>query len=351
MKPFLFILTAALLGSFVLLGSCVTYYEGPESDHFDGQRFHNHGAVSDPPYVKILWEVLTNPNEPWPEDEEVKTDTPPARVFGSELRVSFVGHASVLMQTGGLNILTDPMWSKRASPVSWAGPVRAYKPGIKYEDLPPIDIILISHNHYDHMDLDTIQTLWERDEPLILTPLGNDVILSGHDEEIVSVPLDWGESHRVNEGVNVILEPMFHWSSRWGPIDRNAALWGAFVIETPSGNLYFAGDSGFGEGRYYKVAGEKYGSFRFALLPIGAYFPHWFFNYHHQDPAQAIEAHKILNASYSLGIHFGTFDLTLTPIDAPPHQLEDDKKRFRVSEEAFRTLRPGGVWWVPMEGS
>ena len=329
------------------LSACINYYEGPVSDHFDGDRFHNHGAEYSLPYARVLWEVITSSAPSWPRFDSIATDKPPPRVRGSKLRASFVGHASVLIQTQGLNILTDPVWSERASPVSWAGPKRIQPAGIAFADLPKIDIILISHNHYDHMDLDMIQALWRRDRPLILTPLGNDVILAGHDAAIESVALDWGDSHSFSDAIKITLEPMFHWSTRWGAIDRNKALWGAFVVETAAGAIYFVGDSGFHGGRYYKQARAKYGGFRLALLPIGTYYPRWFFGYHHQDPREAVAAHRLLNASHSLGIHFGTFDLSLTPYAEPARRLRQAAQANNLAPNIFRALKPGQSWWVP----
>ena len=352
MRKTLLTLALALFASLALalsLSACMTYYEGPESDHFDGTQFHNHGAQPDLPYARILWEVITAPHPPWPESETVAYDKPPKRVPGAKMRVAFVGHASVLIQTQNLNILTDPVWSERASPVSWAGPKRSQKPGIKLNDLPPIDIILVSHNHYDHMDLETIAALWQRDKPLIFAPLGNDRILANYDERIKAIAMDWGDSQPIAAQMEIALEPMFHWSTRWGAIDRNKALWGAFVIKTPSGAIYFVGDSGFGNGRYYKEAKQKYGAFRLAILPIGTYKPRWFFNYHHQDPSQAVEAHQILNAFRSMGVHFGTFDLSLTPYDEPAQSLRRALAKENLGENVFRALKPGDIWWIPTD--
>ena len=337
--------------AFVLLAAssltaCTAYYEGPVSDHFDGSQFSNHGKEEEQPYARVLWEALANPIDDWPTFKKIQQNRPPKRVAGSKLRVTFIGHASVLLQTENLNILTDPVWAQRASPVSWAGPERIQPPGVQFDNLPPIDLILISHNHYDHMDFETIASLWRRDKPLILVPLGNDMLLLNYDKTIRSKALDWGESHQINERVKASLEPMYHWSSRWG-VDARQALWGAFVIETPSGNIYFAGDSGFDQGRYYKQAHKEYGGFRLALLPIGTYKPRWFFNFYHQDPSQALQAHQILNASYSLAVHFGTFDLSLTPYDEPPRLLEQAKAKENIAKEIFRALKPGQIWWVP----
>ena len=188
-----------------------------------------------------------------------------------------------LIQTEGLNILTDPVWSDRASPVQWIGPKRIQTPGVKLENLPKIDVILVSHNHYDHLDLDTLEKLWDRDQPLIITPLGNDTIMKSRNQNMNIRAYDWNESAAIGNNLEVHLGPMHHWSAR-GIFDRNHALWASFTIVTPNGNIYFIGDSGYGNGDYFKEAKAKHHSFRAAMIPIGAYKPSWFMNYAHMGP-------------------------------------------------------------------
>src|SRR3546814_238299 len=182
---------------------------------------------------------------------------------------TWVGHSPVLVQTAGLNILTDPIWSERASPVSFIGPKRVREPGIRFEDLPKIDLVLVSHNHYDHMDLPTLKRLWERDRPLIVTSLGNDTLLRR--AGIGAVARDWGGRVPVKPGVSVIVDRVHHWDSRW-MTDRNRALWSGFTVVLPGGNLFFTGDTGWGDGSWVSDAARP-GKPRLALIAIGAFRP------------------------------------------------------------------------------
>ncbi|MEM0899997.1 MAG: MBL fold metallo-hydrolase, partial [Pseudomonadota bacterium] len=229
------------------------YYTGPVSAHFDGRNFFNPGGVPPGSFGDLLRWQLGGGRTAWP--DKYPSPFPPAipsrRVVGDELRVTMVGHATMLVQTAGLNILTDPVWSDRVSPVSFAGPRRYNEPGIVFEELPPIDVVLISHNHYDHLDISTIRRLVVEHDPLIIAPLGNDTIIQ---EDVgtarVSVG-DWGDATRINEAVRVHIEPCHHWSAR-GSADRRMALWAAFVIETPAGKIYHIGDTGYHDGINYR---------------------------------------------------------------------------------------------------
>lgn len=322
------------------------YYQGPMSDHFDGTRFFNPGKPMNKGFFKVLQWRLTGTREPWPGYRELsRTDTPPQRVEGNSLRVSFVGHVTTLIQTQGLNILTDPVWSDRASPFSWIGPRRANPPGIRFEDLPPIDVLLISHNHYDHLDLPTIERLWHRFHPLILTPLGNETLIHARIAEARIQTRDWGGEVVVNPQLTVHFEPMHHWSART-PFDRNRALWAAFVLDTPGGRIYFVGDSGYGEGAYFHYVQRKYGRFRLALLPIGDYDPRWFMAYGHMNPQEALEAWKILGRPFMLPTHYQTFQLADTGYGKPLKDLNVAMEREKAAAGRVRPLTAGEHWWV-----
>lgn len=322
------------------------YYDGEISNHFDGERFF------DPTYERnrgtfdfLKWQ-LSREKHYWPPEKLPDNySVPPERVNGQELLITNVGHATYLIQTEGLNILTDPVWSERASPVSFAGPKRVISPGIKFEDLPPIDIVLISHNHYDHLDLDTIHKLWLNHKPRIITPLGNDTIIKSGDQSIEVGAYDWGDKITISNDVTINLDPMQHWSAR-GIFDKNKALWAAFTIQIPSGNIYFVGDAGYGNGEHFKNAKIKYGTFRLALLPIGAYNPRWFMSFAHMDPEEAILAYIDLGRPNFIPGHYDVFKLTDEPFGEALELLEKAKNKYNTSSN-IKPLKIGEQYYVP----
>jgi L-ascorbate metabolism protein UlaG (beta-lactamase superfamily) len=324
------------------------YYSGPVSDHFDGIRFFNPQGRPNTGFTQFLRWQLGGGREAWPETyPSPHRDRPPERVDGSRLRVSFVGHASVLIQTQGLNILHDPVLSERASPFGFVGPKRLQDPGIAFADLPPLDLILVSHNHYDHLDLGSLSRLRaSHPQARIITPLGNDTIMHAHDPALQASAHDWGDRIALSSDVVLHVEPMHHWSAR-GLLDRRMALWAAFVIETPGGKLYLVGDSGYNEGRYFTKAREKHGGFRFAFLPIGAYEPRWFMSAQHMNPDDAVRAFRDCGARHALAHHWGTFRLTNEGIERPLADFKTALATHGVSPEVFRAMQPGGVWDVP----
>ncbi|RLQ88220.1 MBL fold metallo-hydrolase [Notoacmeibacter ruber] len=320
------------------------YYQGPVTDHFDGERFFNPGSpmttdLGD--FIRMRW---SEDSAEWPDNYPAgPKDIPPARVEGEGLRVSFVGHATFLIQTAGLNILTDPVWSERASPFSFTGPKRVNAPGIAFDDLPKIDIVLLSHNHYDHLDEATIGRLAQRDNPRFIVPLGNDTILRSILPDIAVEAFDWGGKTVIENGFTIQLHQSHHWSAR-GVKDRRMALWAAFSLHGPAGNIYFAGDTGFGDGHHFRAARQEAGPFRLALLPIGAYAPRWFMSYSHQDPTEAVAAFEILEAEQALAYHWGTFKLTAEPVDEPPNLLVEALKAKSFDKNQFLSPRPGDIW-------
>ncbi len=326
------------------------YYNGPVSDHFDGSSFFFRRVVSDRSRGALLrWQASMWSRPPWPKTfPSPFRDTPPARVEGDALRVVPVGHATMLVQTQGLNILVDPVWSERASPVQWAGPRRVNAPGIALDDLPPLDLILLSHNHYDHMDAQTLMTLARTRPCRILTPLGNDTILRKFATPIPSEAHDWGDIVDVAPGVRVHFEPAQHWSAR-GISDRRKALWSSFVIETPGGKIYHVADTGYGDGAIFRDLFVKHGPMRLAILPIGAYDPRWFMQDQHVDPEESVRIFEDVGAAYGLAHHWGTFRLTNEPIDEPPKRLAIALERAGIAPGRFVTRRPGEVFDVPKQ--
>jgi len=324
------------------------YYSGPLSGHFDGEVFFNpQGAPPRGRRDVLRWMVgsrFRGTRAKWPaRAPSPYADRPPARVDGSGLRVSYVGHASFLLQTAGLNILLDPVWSERVSPFRFVGPKRVNDPGIALTDLPPINVVLVSHGHYDHLDLPTLVQLAAAHRPRIIAPLGNDAIMLDHDPKIAAEAYDWGDRIDIGDGVSVTLVPTRHWSAR-SLSDRNMSLWASFVIEAPAGRIYFVGDSSYGDGRIFRDVRERQGPLQLALLPIGAYEPRWFMCDQHMNPAEAVQAFRDCGAERALGHHYGTFQLTDEAIDAPLLALADALRTADILPERFRTLRPGQVW-------
>jgi L-ascorbate metabolism protein UlaG (beta-lactamase superfamily) len=321
------------------------YYRGPPSDHFNGERFFNpDGPASTARRRSFFARFATSAERaPWPERVAVRASVPPRRVEGREMRVTWVGHATVLVQTQGLNILTDPIWSDRASPFSFVGPRRVRAPGVRFADLPPIDLVLISHNHYDHMDLATLRRLWARDRPRIVTSLGNDTIMAR--AGISSVAGDWGEIVPVRPGIDVLIARNHHWGSRWFT-DRNRALWSAFTVRLPGGNIFFGGDTGWGDGQWVREV-ARHGPFRLALIPIGAYEPRDFMRTHHVNPEEAVAMFEALDPSRALGIHWGTFQLTFEPIDDPRRRLAAIRRSRGIAPGRFVAVEAGAGFVVP----
>jgi L-ascorbate metabolism protein UlaG (beta-lactamase superfamily) len=326
------------------------YYSGPPSDHFDGRTFFNPGGVEPGGFGDFLRWQFGEEKADWPASYD--SPFPPVRseprIGGDDLRVTMVGHATLLIQVAGLNILTDPVWSERASPVRFAGPRRYNAPGVALDDLPPIDVVLVSHNHYDHLDIDTLAALNAAHRPLIVTPLGNDTIIREAVPDATIYAGDWADWIEIGAGVTVYLEPCHHWSAR-GTRDRRMALWAAFVIKTPAGTIYHIGDTGFHDGINYRAAGEKHGPFRLAILPIGAYEPRWFMKGQHQNPAEAVDGMALSGSAHAAGHHWGTFRLTNEGVEEPVLALEAALDAKGIARDRFRPMRPGEVWNVPAQ--
>ncbi len=325
----------------LLLSGCLAapVYEGPRSDHFDGTRFHNSvpndKSVTDiialgasMPFQAATWDKPADPSAP-----------PPLPERRTQAAVTYINHATTLIQIDGLNILTDPVFSERVSPFSWWGPKRIMPPAIPLEKLPPIDVILVSHNHYDHLDLPSLLTLQTRQTnqpPLILTGLGNAALL--HNAGLKRVmEMDWEDTHREATTQFVFTEAR-HRSGR-GIVDQMRTLWGAFVIKSKQGTIYFAGDTAYGP--HFIDTGKRHGPFSLALLPIGAYEPRWFMQDIHLNPDDAVKAHQDLRSQKSVGIHFGFFQLTTEGLHTPAADLQKALALHRVDAAAFHVPYSG----------
>jgi L-ascorbate metabolism protein UlaG (beta-lactamase superfamily) len=315
------------------------YYSGQPSDHFDGLRFFNPDhAETDRSFRDLLRWKLKGRSAVWPRSVPVRQTVPDARVAG--VRATIVGHASVLVQAGGLNVLTDPVWSERASPLAFAGPRRVWAPGIAFKALPQIDAVLLSHNHYDHMDMPTLRRLNLEHRPLIVTPLGNDAILRRAIPGVRVVAGDWWDRIDIGKGGDVTIVPAYHWSARTGR-DRRMALWSGFMLNTGGGRAHFLGDTGYGNGRIFREVRRRIGRPDLALIPIGAYAPRWFMSAQHTDPNEAVQILEDLEAARAVGIHWGVFQLTDERRDEPPALLHEALERRGIAKNLFPAGEPG----------
>jgi L-ascorbate metabolism protein UlaG (beta-lactamase superfamily) len=291
----------------------------PFSKHFDGERFFNPEAPQARGFLDVLRWKLTSRPEPGPRFiSDVAQSIPPSCVEGNQLRVTLVNHSTLLLQQSSSHILTDPIWAERASPFTWIGPRRRRKPGVRWDDLPRIDTVLLSHNHYDHLDLATLRRLADRGQSQFIVPTGVAVLLRSQSIGPVH-ELDWGESLPLARST-IHSVPALHSSAR-GLFDRNRTLWCGYVIEAADRIVYFAGDTAFGS--HFAHIRERFGAPRLALLPIGAYEPRWFMRPVHMSPEDAVRAHRILGAGTSIAIHHGTFQMADDGLDTPKKRLSE----------------------------
>lgn len=277
----------------------------------------------------------------WPKSVPVTPARPEARVDG--LCVTMVGHASLLIQAAGVNILTDPVWSERASPFRRVGPKRVTVPGIAFDDLPPIDVVLLSHAHYDHLDVDTLRRLHAAHDPLMAMPLGNDAVVRAAVPAARCMTGDWWDRVDLGGGIVTTQTPANHWSNRW-PSDTRMTLWSGHYLDTPAGSIWFVGDTGYGDGRIFGEVRERQGSPDVALIPIGAYAPRWFMAAQHVDPADAVRIFNDVGAGRALGIHWGTFQLTDEAREEPVEELATALRAASIAPERFVAAEAGGVY-------
>jgi L-ascorbate metabolism protein UlaG (beta-lactamase superfamily) len=302
-----------------------------KSDHFDGRRFVNPSGTAGQPFTAVP-RMLLEPRTPWPARIDEPTRRPPP-LDGADAVVTFIGHATFLIQTAAGSILTDPVYSQRAGPLNVLGPRRVRQPAVQFDDLPPVATVLLSHNHYDHCDRRTLRRLAERFDPIVVTPLGNGALVRSAGIRRVE-ELDWWQPART-PALAITLTPAHHFSART-PLDRNRALWGGFMLAMGNGRIFFAGDTAYAP--FFRDVRERLGPIDLALLPIGAYEPRWFMQAVHMNPAEAVQAHLDLDASESVGMHFGTFQMTPEGIDEPLRALNDACRARNIPRSRFRTL-------------
>lgn len=308
-------------------------------DGFRNVHTHEERGFSD--FLKWRWNRLSKDFPPR-EDYRfapVKNDPEFLKRNREQITVTWIGHATVLLQLNGMNVLTDPVFSDRASPVKWAGPKRVAKPGLALEDLPPIDLVVISHDHYDALDEESVVKLHERaanHQTVFCVPLG---LKRWFEEHGISgaVELDWWDEHTEGEVV-ITAVPVQHWSKR-SVFSRNQTLWAGWVIRSHSFRFLFVGDSGYTA--HFKEIAARFGPFDLAAIPIGAYEPRWFMHPHHLSPQEAVQVHLDVRSKKSVAIHWGTFILTDEPLDEPPRRLEEAKKEKGLSDEEFVALGHG----------
>jgi L-ascorbate metabolism protein UlaG (beta-lactamase superfamily) len=306
----------------------------PTSDHFDGRHFFNPGGIEPKPFSAVP-RMLLEPRARWPRRVEQAVRKPPA-LADAAAAITLLGHSTFLIQTHAGHLLTDPVYSERAGPFGLLGPRRVRQPAVRFDDLPPIAVVLLSHNHYDHCDLSTLRKLARRFDPLVVTPLGNAPLVRSTGIRRIE-ELDWWQQ-ATTPPLPITLTPAHHFSART-PFDRNRALWGGFMLTARGVRIYFAGDTGYGH--FFPEIRDRLGPIDLALLPIGAYEPRWFMQAVHMNPAEAVQAHLDLQPSLSVGMHFGTFQLTTEAIDEPLRALDAARRDKNVPADDFRTIAFG----------
>jgi L-ascorbate metabolism protein UlaG (beta-lactamase superfamily) len=329
-----------ILSLFVIpLFGCLSSPTRKTSDHFDGKKFFNPTLDEQfSPRLSDACKMIRENRAEWP--KEIENQGVPRlneKLGPGDISITFVNHATFLIQMPGINILTDPVWSKRVSPLSWIGPKRVRVPGVMLEALPNVDVILISHNHYDHLDIETLKAIHARFSPRVIVPVGDKSLIESIGIKAV-YELDWWESENINSDLEVIFTPAQHSSAR-GLFDRDRSLWGSFFIKKGERSIYFSGDAGYST--HFAEIKKRLGPPDIAILGIGAYAPRWFMKPIHMDPAEAVIAHKDLGAEQSIGMHFGTFQLSSEGVDQPQADLRVALEKEEISHDSFITLLEG----------
>jgi L-ascorbate metabolism protein UlaG (beta-lactamase superfamily) len=289
------------------------------SDHFNGKTFFNPGEKSGRGVRDLIKWKMTSKAAPWPKKVEVPRQPLPPAPVSDGIVATWVGQSTFLLRTATATLLTDPIFSDVAGPLSWLGPRRVAEPGVDFDTMPKVDLVLLSHDHFDHCDLPTLRRLARRDNPMIVAPLGHGPLLAGTGLSRI-VELDWWESRSCLPGTDVTLVPARHWCRR-RPFATNIRLWGGFMVRTGGRLVYFVGDSGYEDGLFADIR-RRCGAPDLALIPIGAYEPRWFMKDAHMNPAEAVRVHREVGSRHSLAMHWGTFQLTDEAREEPVRALE-----------------------------
>lgn len=309
------------------------------SDHFDGKKFYNPTLRKQfsPGFSDII-DMAKQGRVKWPTSVKNQASPNLKAALGSEgIAITFINHATFLIQLPGINILTDPVWSTRASPLNWAGPKRVREPGVQMDELPKIDLIVISHNHYDHLDIKTLKELNARFAPKVLVPVGDKALIESIGIKNVQ-ELDWWEHANIGTDTKITFTPAQHSSART-LFDKDKSLWGSYFIQHRSRSVFFGGDGGYST--QFADIKNRLGSPEIALLGIGSYAPRSFMKAIHMDPTEAVVAHKDLGAKLSIGMHYGTFQLSSEGFDQPQEDLKKALEKASLPHDTFITLQEG----------
>jgi L-ascorbate metabolism protein UlaG (beta-lactamase superfamily) len=311
----------------------------PPSDHFNGKTFFYPGERAERGLLDVVKWKLTSRAARWPAHVAINPPPLPPKPTTDGVTATWIGHSTFLLQTPTANILIDPVFSDRVSPSSWIGPRRVHAPGVALHTLPPIDLVLLSHDHYDHCDFATLRYLAQQHRPRIIAPLGHRALLATVGFTDI-VELDWWQTHSAFAGAqNITLTPSRHWCRRQ-PGDTNTRLWGGFHFRTGGRTVYFLGDSGYDE-TIFREIGRRGGAPDLALIPIGAYAPRWFMRSAHMDSAEAVQVNRDVGAKRSVAMHWGTFQLTDEARDEPVIQLAAARTAAGLEPQHFQVLAPG----------
>jgi L-ascorbate metabolism protein UlaG (beta-lactamase superfamily) len=343
-----FFITVIITVIYFLFDSTKPFHYGKSDNHFDGKKFHNYNPIEGTFTLSDIgkwqfYEFRDDIKKLWPEfldDFKYNKETIEPSVPNGTIKITFINHATFLIQVNNINILTDPLFAKRASPFNWIGPKRYRKPGIVLEDLPKIDYIVISHDHYDHCDIKAIKILQQKFNTTVIAGLGMKSFLKSFG--IICQDLDWWENveDKINM-VNINFVPAIHWSGRYGLLGNNRTLWGGYVISSSAGNIYFSGDTAYGTGNVFNMIKEKFRNFKYAILPIGAYEPRWFMKVHHINPEEAVSIHKVIDPEHSIAAHFGCLALSMEGEGTPEEDLISSLRRNHISTAKFLILKHG----------